>query len=427
MGPGSLENEAKSSSDRVRHVLLYVNHVYPDDLTGQGTFERELVAALRRRVDQSDSSLLRVFTVRRPQDPPPTPRADTTMLPLDKSSKASYVGHQFQLMLALGQALVRYRNDQVTVYVRYSPSSIAPVLLSTLFRRRLVIRAGPALRDTATLHKHGGRLLKRLVWLGFGWNCWKANPLIVVAEQTKRTIAGWYPFVANKTVIVPNGANTDQFRRLPADRARWGLSPHGMVLGFVGHLLEYQGLDTVLRALGKIQKESGDAPQLLAVGDGPLMGAWQKLAEDLGLGSRVVFAGGRPFSEIPSAINACDVMVAPFTGRKFAVSGSSALKVFEYLACDKPVLATRAGDHEFLREAGVGWLVEPDDVAAWAEAIRSRMADPAFSLGGRGRRLAEERFSFTRVAERIWSACFQPALARNEIGEPPAELADQAC
>jgi glycosyltransferase involved in cell wall biosynthesis len=310
------------------------------------------------------------------------------------------------LIVALGRALVRYRNDRVTVYARYSPSSIAPVLLSTLFRRRLVIRAGPALHDTATLNKHGGRWLWRLVWLGFGWNCWKANPLVVVAEQTKRTIAGWYPFVAKKTVIVPNGANTEHFRPLPADRARWGLSPGELVLGFAGHLLDYQGVDTVLRALGKIQTESGDAPQMLVVGGGPNLRAWQKLAEDLGLGSRVVFAGDRPFSEIPSAINACDVMLAPFTRQKFAVAGSSALKVFEYLACDKPVLASSAPDHEFLREAGVGWLAEPDDVAAWAEAIRERMADPDFSLGGRGRRLAEERFSFTRVAERIWTACF---------------------
>jgi glycosyltransferase involved in cell wall biosynthesis len=414
---------AKRAADRPRQVLLYVNHVYQDDFTGQGTFERELVAALRRHVAQLESSVLSVFTVRHPQGPPPAPRSDTTVLPLDKSRTASYVWHQLRLIFALSLALFRHRDDQVTVYARYSPSSIAPVLLSTLFRRRLVIRAGPALHDTTTLHKHGGRWLSRLVWLGFGWNCWKANPLIVVAEQTKHTIAGWYPFVANKTVIVPNGANTDQFRPLTAaDRARWGLSDGELVLGFVGHLFDDQGLDAVLRALGKIQHESGNAPQMLVVGGGPALRPWQKLAEELGLGSRVVFAGKRPFSEIPSAINACDVMLAPFTRRMFALSGSSALKVFEYLACDKPVLATRAPDHEFLREAGVGWLVEPDDVAAWADAIRERMADPTFSLGGRGRRLAQEQFSFARVAERIWSACFPSAPLPRPLGESQTEL-----
>jgi glycosyltransferase involved in cell wall biosynthesis len=411
------------SADRRCQVLLYVNHVYPDDLTGQGTFERELVAALRGHVAQLESSLLHVFTVRHPEAPAATPRPDTTVLPLDKSRTTSYVWHQLRLILALGAALFRHRYDEVTVYARYSPSSIAPVLLSTLFARRLVIRAGPALHDTATLHKHGGRWLSRLVWLGFGWNCWKADPLVVVAEQTKHTIAGWYPFVRNKTVIVPNGANTDHFRPRPADRDGWGVSAGGLVLGFVGHLFDDQGLDTVVRALGKIQHESGSAPQMLVVGDGPALRPWQTLAEDLGLGSRVVFAGKRPFSEIPSAINACDVMLAPFTRRMFALSGSSALKVFEYLACDKPVLATRAPDHEFLRETEVGWLVEPDDVAAWADAIRERMADPAFTLGGRGRRLAEEQFSFTRVAERIWSVCFAPARAPSKVvGHRQTEL-----
>src|SRR5947207_8256399 len=53
---------------RVNQVLLYVNQVYPDDYTGQGTFERELLAALRQRVQLEPAMLLRVFTVHRPGD-----------------------------------------------------------------------------------------------------------------------------------------------------------------------------------------------------------------------------------------------------------------------------------------------------------------------------------------------------------------------
>ena len=57
----------KRADDRARtRVLLYVNQVYPDDFTGQGTFERELIAALRRRVHSHAHGRLRVLTVRRP-------------------------------------------------------------------------------------------------------------------------------------------------------------------------------------------------------------------------------------------------------------------------------------------------------------------------------------------------------------------------
>jgi glycosyltransferase involved in cell wall biosynthesis len=395
------------------HVLLYVNQVYPDDYTGQGTFERELIATLRRRVRQQHCGRLRIFTVRRPGERAQADQSvsDVVALPLDKSRRHSYLVHQLRLFVALGRAVLQHLGDDVTIYARYAPSSIAPVALATLLRRRLVLRTGPALRDRTTFGDNPGPLMYLAVRLGFWWNCRIAETIVVVTTQTRRSIAASFPFVNDKTVVIPNGANTEHFAPRSPQRAHWGLSEDRPVLGFVGHVYEDSGLDTVIRALSRVQDETGSAPQLLVVGDGPCLSACKALAREVGVDSRVMFAGQRPYAEMPSAIAACDIMLAPFTRRAFELSGSSSLKLFEYLACDKPILAARAPDHQFLADSGVGYLVEPEDVEAWSTAIRHRMDTPDTDLHGRGRRLVEAQHSFGQVADRIWGACFVPATA----------------
>jgi glycosyltransferase involved in cell wall biosynthesis len=401
-------------------VLLYVNQVYPDDYTGQGTFERELIAALRRGVKEQQRGRLLVFTVRRPGDhtrwdqPPP----DVVALPLDKSRPRGYLVHQLRLLVALGRAVLEHWGDDVTIYTRYAPSSIAPVAVRTLLRRRLVLRTGPALQDRTTFGINPGLLMHLAVRLGFWWNCRSADTIVVVATQTRRSIAASFPFVNHKAVVIPNGANTRHFTPVARERAHWGLDEDGLVLGFVGHVYEDSGLDTVIRALSRVQDETGSAPQMLVVGDGPCLNAWRALAQDVGVNSRIIFAGQRPYAEIPSAIAACDVMLAPFTKRAFEVTGSSSLKLFEYLACDKPVLASRASDHQFLADAGVGYLVEAEDVEAWATAIRARTAPADNDLHGSGRQLVEAHHSFNHVADRIWGACFVP-VAKNKFASAP--------
>jgi hypothetical protein len=98
-------------------VLLYVNQVYSDDYTGQGTFERELIATLRRRVQEQQRGRLRVFTVRRPGDGTEQnqPASDVVALPLDKTRRLGYLAHQLRLLTALGRAVLQHRGDDVTI------------------------------------------------------------------------------------------------------------------------------------------------------------------------------------------------------------------------------------------------------------------------------------------------------------------------
>src|SRR5712691_7232928 len=298
-----------------RRVLIYVNQIHPDDWTGQGAFERQLIASLQAHVSHQERATLRVVTVRR-ADQRPDPRGGgpaTVALPLDKTSNLSYLAHQLLLFCVLLRELLQHWNDEVVIYSRYAVSSVAPALLAAFSRRRLVVRASPVLDTLKMYGKRPAPLALLMMRFGFWLNCRAAASIIVVTPQMKRVMEQRYKVVRGKVRVVPNGVSLDRVPMCVRNRAQWGLAEEIPALGFVGHLNASQGLETVIHALGSIQQEAGWAPQLLVVGDGPCREEWKTLAHQFKLDNSVVFAGQRPHAEIASAIAACDVMVLPCT------------------------------------------------------------------------------------------------------------------
>src|SRR5207302_11013893 len=99
----------------------------------------------------------------------------------------------------------------------------------------------------------------------------------------------------------------------------------------------------------------------------------RRRGDDLGVAARMVFTGGILHADVPAHLRAMDVAVAPFE----AMPGFyfSPLKVAEYLAAGRAVIASCQGDIPDLMD-GAGLLWEPGDVESLAAALRSLAADP---------------------------------------------------
>jgi len=120
--------------------------------------------------------------------------------------------------------------------------------------------------------------------------------------------------------------------------------------------------------------------------------------------------GYRPVGELAPYLFAADVLVMPHTtgslasDRRTAISDyASPMKLFEYMAAARAVVATRFPSvAEILRDGENGVLVEPDSGAALTAAISSLLADPARAarLGARARADVEIH-TWTRRAARI--------------------------
>jgi glycosyltransferase involved in cell wall biosynthesis len=147
---------------------------------------------------------------------------------------------------------------------------------------------------------------------------------------------------------------------------------------FVGHLLEKQGIQLVLRALPSIREAIPDA-HLLIVGDGPYRDELVRLARDLGVDGAVEFAGYiESHEEVERLIAGAAVGLAMYdpsirSFTQFADPG----KVKNYLAAGVPVVTTdlvhTATD---LAEEGAAIVVRYD-VSSLAATLVSVLADPA--------------------------------------------------
>ncbi|NUR76306.1 MAG: glycosyltransferase family 4 protein, partial [Thermoleophilia bacterium] len=162
--------------------------------------------------------------------------------------------------------------------------------------------------------------------------------------------------------IVPNGVDPARFRPDGAVRK-------GAVVGFVGSLKPWHDVATLVRALALVPER----PQLLVVGDGPDRERLRAEAERTGVDA--TFTGAVPYESVPAYLSGFEVAVAPYADDdRFYFSP---LKLVEYLAAARPVVAAAVGDiGHCIRHGETGWLYAPGDAAGLAAAIREVLSDP---------------------------------------------------
>lgn len=234
------------------------------------------------------------------------------------------------------------------------------------------------------------RALERRVW------CGTDALLAVSAELRQEALAqGAAP---ERVHVLPNGVDAERFVARPgaAQRLRHELDlGDGPVLGFVGSLKRWHGTEVLLRAFAALQPRWPQA-RLLLVGDGPMAADLRREAAELGVEAAVRFTGAVEHGRIPDLLAAMDVAVAPYLPSDDFYF--SPIKVYEYLAAGRAVVASRLGQILELVEADLVVPAEAGDAASLAGALEAVLRDPqrAAQRAARGR-------AWT-LRERTWSA-----------------------
>ncbi len=222
-----------------------------------------------------------------------------------------------------------------------------------------------------------------------------ADGVTAVTESIADGLRASYPRI-RRVAVVENGADPGAFPEISRDEARTRLGlPSGRWIGFVGGLFRTRELDTLVRAVAKVRERAPDA-RLLIVGDGPSRGEAEAAARRLQPGV-VRFLGEIPTGDVPTAIAALEVGV--FLSR--LPHAQSPLKVFEYMAARRPVLASStAGIGAWVEREGVGLSVDASSAESVADGILRLLDRPhlAAEMGARGRALVESHYNWDRCA-----------------------------
>jgi glycosyltransferase involved in cell wall biosynthesis len=224
-------------------------------------------------------------------------------------------------------------------------------------------------RERTLVNRAGAETAARTVFAA-------ADALLAVS----RGVAGYlneYPEARGRVHVLPNAVDPERFR--PDLTPAWSPPPGSFVIGFVGTLKSWHGLQTLVSSFDLLHRSAPEA-RLLIVGAGT---EEQRLVSDVRgrqLEQAVLLTGARPSSEIPAWLASMHVAVAPAPA--IANFYFSPLKIFEYMAAGLPVVASDIGQiSDVIRHGDNGLLCPPDDPVALASALDRLRRDP--SLRGR--------------------------------------------
>ena len=229
----------------------------------------------------------------------------------------------------------------------------------------------------------------------------KAAAVVAVSEGVRRWVVSELGVKEDQVWTIPNGANTETFRPMDKRESRQslGILPEERVICYVGSLAPWQGVKHLLAASAQLRLK-GFAPKVLIIGTGPEESRLREVAKQLHVSTSVQFAGAPENSFVPHYVSAADVCAAPFEKTRKA----SPIKIFEYLACGRPVVASDVDEvGSFLRETGGGIAVEPGNPDAISEAIEWMFRHPteADLMGSRGREAVQRTRSWAATAANV--------------------------
>lgn len=250
-------------------------------------------------------------------------------------------------------------------------------------------------RDALALQRLAARLERRAYL--------QADLVVCVSEPLRRLLVEQVGVDADKIVVIPNAVDVDRFEPAAADAGATSPS-NEVVIGFVGFVIERQGLDDLLHAVAVVRRR-GCRVRAVVVGDGPDRRRLEHLAAEEGIADAVTFVGQVAWSEVPRWISTFSVGYSGQRGVGGMPMYHSPLKIYEYLASARPVLASQHPDAEAaLPDVGAGWTFPAGDGHALVDVLgRIATLDRAelTTRGVRGRRHVEERHTWEHRARHL--------------------------
>jgi glycosyltransferase involved in cell wall biosynthesis len=202
-----------------------------------------------------------------------------------------------------------------------------------------------------------------------------------------------------RVTVIPNGVDTARFSPCPAPLDEMPL------LLYIGTLAGWQGLDTLLEAMPLVLAEHPARLRIVGKGRKEQRKALQKRIRKMGLAEWISLEGSVSHNTIPQMINQAHLGLAPLSfNDRNVTQGCCPIKVLEYLACCKPLVAANLPVvRELVCDGQEALLFTPDDPADLACCILTLLNDPPLAerLAEAGCQRVRREFTWEIAQEKL--------------------------
>jgi len=265
------------------------------------------------------------------------------------------------------------------IYERYSPFAVAGGIVAGQKKAPHILEVNALLSSEGKTYRKQalGEVIEVLELVAFE----HTSSIVAVSDQLRESLValGVSP---QKITVVPNGV--DEMFFAPAQGPSGRADSDRVTIGFVGSLKRWHGIEFLADCFRELSRNP--VYHLLVVGDGPERKRLERLAEELS--GRVTLAGAVRHEEVPRYLAAVDVAVAPYP--KLETFYFSPLKILEYMAAGKAVVATETGQvKDLIEPERTGLLAPPGDQQCFVNLVE-RLSNDRLLRERLGKSAAEE-------------------------------------
>ena len=231
-------------------------------------------------------------------------------------------------------------------------------------------------------------------FLGLNHLKYKAVDHIVAISDAIRRVLVEDGLDADGISTVPSGIDPERFKVEPCDlHSEFDLPAETTIVTNVAFFADHKGQEYLVRAAPLLLAAHEDCAVFL-FGEGDLKEPLEDLARELDVAERVFFPGFR--RDVPAILRGSDVYAMPSHMEGLGTS------ILDALWCELPVVAARAGGiPEIVHDGHNGFLVEPKNPEALAEALGRLVGDPVTRkrMGGAGPTVVSSKYTVDRMVE----------------------------
>ncbi len=355
---------------------------FPPTLGGISEFSRSIAYHMP---ESSRVEHVQVIALKNQQKGIENPNKKLSIIRDDKKSFISL----FLKVLRFG---IQYRSYDVFHATSVFPIGFLTVLIGKYLFRKPVFVTFYGTDVLATLGS------KKTKWAKI-WTLKHATKAIAFSYSTRDEVARRHTVSLSQFAMVyyplPDAPKNISSEAVANTKKQYGITQGDFIVLYVGHLVKRKGGEYLIRAIKEIPDPR---VKLLFVNDGPERENFERLARDLGVSSRVVFAGKVP--DVSVFYGVADVFSMPsfFYKEEGDIEGLG-IVYLEAQQYGVPVLGTYSGGiPEAVNENKSGYLVPEKDHKALAEKIAFLQKNPVLrkEMGEHGKKFVREKFDWRK-------------------------------